>query len=285
MPAQLTSDRAGDQRIKHLEEMARQIRVLCLKTAGHAGVGHLGGALSAAEIMSALYFDVLRLNPQEPGWPFRDRFVLSKGHTCLAQYAALTLKGFFPAEWLDTFAQEGSRLQKHPDCHKTPGIDFSTGSLGQGASVAVGMALAGMLDARDYRVYALLGDGELDEGQVWEAAMAASHYHLDNLVFIVDANQLQLDGPVENIMSIEPMAQKWEAFGWETREIDGHCVRGVRHALATPAESNRPVVVIARTIKGKGVSFMEGAVNYHSDVPDATKLAQALRELGESNGQ
>jgi transketolase len=242
--------------------------------------GHPGGSLSAADIITALYFHHLRHDPKNPKWEGRDRFILSKGHVCPALYAALARCGYFPREALWTLRQVGSILQGHPDLTKTPGIETSTGSLGQGLSIGVGMALAARLDGKGYRVYVLLGDGEIDEGQVWEAAMSAAHYKLDNLTAIVDFNGLQLDGFVKDVMSIEPVAEKWRAFGWHTIEVDGHNMREVLDALdAAERIKFKPTVIIAHTIKGKGVSFMENQVQYHGKALTEEQLKMALEEL------
>jgi transketolase len=245
-----------------------------------AGSGHPGGSLSAAEIISALYFSVLRIDPAVPDWPARDRFVLSKGHGCPIIYAALARRGYFDEEELWTLRQLGSRLQGHPDAKKTPGIDATTGSLGQGFSVACGMALAAKIDKKAHRVYALLGCGEQQEGQVWEAAMAASHYKLDNLVAIIDHNRLQLDGTNAEIMETAPLSDKWRAFGWSVLEIDGHDMAAILEALATAQETHgQPTVIIARTFKGRGVSFMENQVDWHSGGLSDQQLEQALADL------
>lgn len=245
-----------------------------------AGSGHPGGSLSAADVIAALYFHHMRHDPRDPKWEDRDRFVLSKGHVCPALYAALAKSGYFPTDTLWTLRKMGSILQGHPDMDKTPGVEASTGSLGQGLSIGVGMALAGRLDHKGYRVYVLLGDGELDEGQNWEAAMAAAHYKLDNLMALVDFNGLQLDGPTRDIMGLEPITQKWLAFGWEVIEIDGHNMRQILDAL-DKAENvkHKPTVIIAQTIKGKGVSFMEGVVKYHGKALTEDELRKALEEL------
>lgn len=244
-----------------------------------AGVGHPGGALSMVDLITALYFKELRIRPDQPNWPDRDRFVLSKGHACLAWYAALSRRGYFPRDWLWTFAQLGSPLQKHPDMHKTPGVDYTAGSLGQGLSLALGMALAARLDRRSYRVYTILGDGEIQEGQVWEAVMAAKQFGAGNLVAIVDHNGLQIDGPVSKVMAVDPLVAKFAAFGWEAVEIDGHDLRAILGALDRARSATGPFAIVADTIKGKGVSYMEGRVEYHSKVPAPELLEAALDEL------
>jgi transketolase len=251
--------------IQELQGIANDLRCLVIRMINEAGSGHPGGALSAADIVATLYFSVLRIDPARPDWPDRDRFVLSKGHACPVVYAALARRGFFPVDELWTLRKLGSRLQGHPDMRKTPGIDATTGSLGQGISVACGLALAAKIDARGYRVYTMVGCGESQEGQVWEAAMSAVHYKLDNLTAIVDYNRLQLDGTLAEIMEIEPLAEKWEAFGWRVLEIDGHDFTEILDALSTAQKTkDRPTVIIARTVKGKGVSFMENQVKWHA---------------------
>jgi transketolase len=263
-----------------------------------AGSGHPGGSLSAADILTALYFRVLRLDAARPDWTERDRFVLSKGHGAPALYAVLAERGFFPVAELESLRRLGSRLQGHPDMKSTPGVEASTGSLGQGLSYAVGLALAGKLDRASWRVYALLGDGETQEGQIWEAAMAASHYGLDNLTAFLDHNGLQIDGPVDKVMSISPVEEKWRAFGWRVLSIDGHDLGAILSASATGTSSGdaagtpppdageksedrgRPTMIIARTVKGRGVSFMENRAEWHGKAPNAEQLEAALKELG-----
>ncbi|WP_162490111.1 transketolase [Neomoorella thermoacetica] len=259
---------------------ARRIRRDIVRMVGAAGSGHPGGSLSAVEIMTALYFKVMRLDPERPDWPERDRFVLSKGHAAPVLYAALAERGFFAVDKLDTLRRLGSPLQGHPDRKSLPGVEVSTGSLGHGLAVANGMALAGRLDGRDYHVYVLLGDGELEEGMVWEGAMAAAHYHLDNLTAIVDHNHLQIDGRVEEVMSPEPVADKFRAFGWEVMTIDGHDFGQILDALERAREvKGKPTVIIAETIKGKGVSFMENQAGWHGKAPKPEEVEKALAEL------
>ncbi|MBE0467121.1 MAG: transketolase [Candidatus Desulforudis sp.] len=263
-----------------LEEKAKQIRRHIIRMLGEAGSGHPGGSLSAADIVTALYFKEMRIEPARPDWPDRDRFVLSKGHAAPVLYAALAERGYFPVEELNTLRKLGSRLQGHPDMRKLPGVEISTGSLGQGLSAANGMALAARLDGRNSRVYALLGDGEIQEGQVWEAAMAAVHYSLDNLAVFVDYNGLQIDGPITEVMSSEPVGDKWRAFGWHVLDINGHNLRQILAALDEARNTKgRPTVIVARTIKGKGVSFMEDLVEWHGTVPKKDQVEQALKEL------
>jgi len=275
--------------VAQLAEMARRIRVEVLRTVNHAQVGHVGGPLSAADIVAALYFHALRIRPNEPAWPDRDRFILSKGHSSLVQYAAMALRGYFPVEELRTFDTLGSRLQGHPDMRLLPGIDMSTGSLGMGLSAALGMALGARFARRDIRAYVLLGDGECQEGQVWEAAFVAARYGVDNLVAIVDHNKLQQYGwPGETaehrLPPEEPgeLVAKWRAFGWRVLEIDGHDMAAVVAVLDQAAErTGRPTVVIAHTVKGRGVSFMEGDYRWHSKPIRPEEFATAMAELGE----
>jgi len=262
---------------------AAAIRRHIVRMIAAAASGHPGGSLSAADILTALYFRVLRVDPENPDWPGRDRFVLSKGHAAPALYAALAERGFFPVDELMGLRGLGSHLQGHPDRKGTPGVDASTGSLGQGLSIAVGLALAGRLDKATWRVYALLGDGEIQEGQIWEAAMAAAHYGLDNLTAVLDQNGLQIDGPVEKIMAIEPLVDKWRAFGWHVISIDGHDMGAILRACAeAEATRGRPSIIIAATVKGRGVSFMENRPEWHGKAPSAEQAEAALRELGEA---
>ncbi len=270
---------------QELRRIADDLRCLAVKMIYTAGSGHAGGSLSSADIVAALYFSVLNVDPTQPGWPERDRFVLSKGHACPILYAALARRGFFPMDELGTLRQLGSRLQGHPDMRKTPGIDATTGSLGQGISIAVGMALGARIRRKDYRVYALLGCGEQQEGQVWEAAMAAAHYKLDNLTAIVDYNGLQIDGCNAEIMEIAPLADKWRAFGWRVVEIDGHNMTEILETLAGARKAKgQPTVIVARTVKGKGVSYMENQVKWHSGAVTKELLDQALEDLGCGGG-
>lgn len=264
-----------------LAEQARRLRCLALEAISRAGSGHPGGCLSAAEILAALYFHHLRLDPREPNCPERDRFILSKGHAAPLLYAALALRGFFPLEELWTLRQLGSRLQGHPDRLKVPGVEMTSGSLGHGLPVGTGLALAARLSGARYRTYVLLGDGELQAGLVWEAALIAAKYRLSNLVAIVDNNGVQLDGPVHEILPIEPLAEKWRSFGWAVQEVDGHNIRELLDALDLAANIHeRPAVIIAHTIKGKGCSFMEGQAAWHGRAPTPQELACALEELG-----
>lgn len=263
-----------------LNGMARTLRRHVIEMVGKAKSGHPGGSLSAAEIITALYFKAMRVDPKNPDWEDRDRFVLSKGHVCPVLYAALAEKGFFPAGELGTFRRINSRLQGHPASHKTPGVEVCSGSLGQGLSQSVGLALAGRLKGKDYRVYALLGDGEIQEGQVWEAAMAAAHYRVANLTIFIDYNGLQIDGPVNRVLSPLPIEGKWEQFGWKTLTIDGHDIDQILRAIdEAKAHSTGPTAIVARTVKGKGVSFMENRAEWHGTAPNAEQMEQALREL------
>lgn len=263
-----------------LARVARRVRRHIVRMIAGAGSGHPGGSLSCADILVTLYFRVLRVDPRRPGWPDRDRFVLSKGHACPALYAVLAERGFFPLDELWTLRRLGSSLQGHPDMRKTPGVEASTGSLGQGLSVGLGMALAGRLDGAPWRVYVLLGDGEIQEGQVWEAAMAAAHYGVDNLTAILDWNGLQIDGPNDEVMTVRPVADKWRAFGWEVTEIDGHRFDEILEALRwARSVRGKPAIILARTVKGRGVSFMEGQVDWHGKAPSPAQAEQALAEL------
>lgn len=271
---------AQEELLRHLEEKARRIRIDIIRMLAEAGSGHPGGSLSGVEIVTALFFHVLRLRPEEPEWPERDRFILSKGHAAPLLYAALAERGFFPREELLTLRKLGSRLQGHPVWNKAPGIEASTGSLGQGLSLGLGIALAGRLDRRDYRVYVLLGDGESEEGQVWEAAMAAAHYRAGNLTAILDFNGLQIDGRLQEVMSPLPLPEKWRAFGWAVREVDGHDFRDLLEAFEwAKGVQDRPSMIIARTVKGKGVSFMEDVADWHGKAPSREQAEQALGEL------
>jgi transketolase len=266
--------------IDSLRDRARIIRRHIVEMLHAAASGHPGGSLSAVEIVTALYFGgILRYDAQRPDWEDRDRFVLSKGHGVPVQYAAMAEAGYLPVEELRTLRQIDSRLQGHPVLGSLPGIEASTGSLGQGLSIGLGMALAARLSRKDFRVFVMLGDGECQEGQVWEAAMAAGHHRPDNLIAIVDYNKFQLDGAVEEIIGLEPFAAKWQSMGWQTREIDGHDMEQVLEALEWSTAAGAPACIIAHTIKGKGVSFMEGDNAYHGVAPSDDELGQALGEL------
>ncbi len=271
---------ATTESLEEIEAAAKRIRRHIVTMIAAAGSGHPGGSLSAVEILCALYFRVLRHDPQNPHWPDRDRFILSKGHAVPLLYSVLAELGYLPVEELTTLRKLGSRLHGHSYVDSPPGVEMSAGSLGQGLSYSIGQALAARLDARNYRVYCLLGDGELNEGQNWEAAMAAAHYSLDNLVAIVDRNGLQNDGFVVDIMNTEPLRDKWESFGWHVLEVDGHDLTQVLDALERAADvKGKPTVIIARTIKGKGVSFMENNPDFHGKAPTAEETERALAEL------
>lgn len=266
--------------IPELEGIARKLRRHIITMISTAGSGHPGGSLSAADIVTALYFDIMKHDPANPHWPDRDRFILSKGHAAPVLYAALAECGYFPLEWLTTLRKTGACLQGHTDSTLTPGVDASAGSLGQGLSIGIGMALAARLDNKDYRTYVLLGDGECDEGQVWEAAMFAPNYKLDNLTAIVDFNTLQLDGFTRDIMNLEPFIAKWAAFKWEVIEINGHDMQQIIDAIRKAQTiKGKPTVIVAHTIKGKGVSFMENNVDWHGKAPNKSETEMALKEL------
>ncbi|MBQ5682504.1 MAG: transketolase [Peptococcaceae bacterium] len=263
-----------------LKEQAKQIRRDIVSMVGAAKSGHPGGSLSAAEILTYLYFEEMNVNPAEPKWEDRDRFVLSKGHAAPVLYAALARRGFFPAEDLMSLRKIGSHLQGHPDMKKVPGVDMSTGSLGTGFSAATGIALACQLDKKPSYVYTLLGDGELQEGQVWEAAMSAAHYKLDNLIAFVDNNGLQIDGNIDDVLSPNPIDAKFAAFGWHVQVIDGHDFAQIADAVkAAKAAAGKPSVIVAKTVKGKGVSYMENQAGWHGSAPNAEQVAQAMEEL------
>ena len=271
------------QERKDLLVAAAKVRLGILEGVFHAKSGHPGGSLSAADLFTYLYFKELRVDPQNPKDPDRDRFVLSKGHCAPGLYAALALKGYFPWEELSRLRHIGAMLQGHPDMKGTPGVDMSSGSLGQGISAAVGMALAGKMDGKDYRVYTLLGDGECEEGQVWEAAMFAGHRKLDNLCVIVDYNGLQIDGPVEKVAGPAPFEPKFQAFGFETMTIDGHDFDELERAFqAAKACKGKPFAIILKTVKGKGVSFMENQVGWHGKAPNKDEYEIAIKELREN---
>ncbi len=282
---------SGSAERTHLSECARRIRVEVLRAIVRAQGGHLGGPLSAAEILAVLYFHEMRIRPEEPSWPERDRFVLSKGHSAIGLYATLALRGYFPVGELATFDAIDSRLQGHPDMTKLPGVDMSSGSLGVGLSAAVGMALGAKLRSSESRFYALLGDGECQEGEIWEAALTARRYALDNLLAIVDANRLGQYGPpapdpAERLPPWEPgeLEARWRACRWHVIEADGHDVLELAKAFEAARSVRRtPTVVIAHTVKGKGVSFMEGKWYWHTRIPSSDEMAQALAELGEAS--
>ena len=260
--------------------LARTMRQEIIKMLTASASGHPGGSLSATDFLAVLYGEFMNVDPAEPRKADRDHFVLTKGHAAPALYAILALKGFFPMEELANLRKLGSPLQGHPDMHKVPGVDASTGSLGQGLSLACGMALAAKMDGQDYRVYALMGDGEQQEGQVWEAAMFAAHYKLDNLAILLDHNHLQIDGNIADVLNPDPLDEKYRAFGWNVIQIDGHDHEQIRTALAQAREvKGQPTVIIGETVKGKGVSFMENQAGWHGKAPNAEQSAQALAEL------
>jgi len=260
--------------------MAKKLRRHVITMIATAGSGHPGGSLSAADIITALYFRVLRHDPKAPQWAERDRFILSKGHAAPILYAALAEAGYFPVAELETLRKMDSRLQGHTDRNFTPGVEMSAGSLGIGLSFAIGVALAARLDSRTYRTYALLSDGECEEGQTWEASLAAAHFNLDNLTAIVDYNGIQLSGWTRDIMNLEPFARKWQAFGWHVIDIDGHDFDQILAAFPKSEKTKgKPTVIIARTTKGKGVSFMENNVVFHGKAPTREEAEKALKEL------
>ncbi len=266
--------------ILELKKTACNVRLWTVEGVFNAKSGHPGGSLSAADIMTYLYFKEMRVDPKDPKNPDRDRFVLSKGHCCPALYAALALKGFFPTDEIKVLRQIGAMLQGHPDMKHTPGIDMSSGSLGQGISAACGMALAGKISGRDYRVFAMLGDGECEEGQVWEAAMFASHNKLDNLTVFVDSNGLQIDGTVADVAGLSALDEKFRSFGFEVITIDGHDFEQIEAAVNKAKQTkDKPTVIIANTVKGKGVSFMENQVGWHGKAPNAEQYQTAMDEL------
>ena len=268
------------RKLHTLELAAAKIRSLAMDQVYTAASGHIGGSLSVADILTVLYFDVMKVDPENPQAPDRDRLVLSKGHTTPALYAALALRGYFPKEELKLFRSIRGHMSGHPDMVHVPGVDMSTGSLGQGISAAVGMALAGKIDRKDYRVYAVLGDGEIEEGQVWEAAMAAAKYCLDNLTAVVDVNGLQIDGSTADVMPSEPLDKKFEAFNWNVIHVDGHDLAALEDAFAQAAAcTGKPTVLLAGTVKGKGVSFMENDAGWHGKAPNEEQYAVAREEL------
>lgn len=264
-----------------LREKAQRIRCDTLWMAHTSKSAHVGGSLSCADILAVLYFGIMRLRPEDPQWPDRDRFIMSKGHTCSALYAALAEKGVFPREELLTYRLMGSRLQGHPDMAKLPGVEMTAGSLGHGLSAGIGMALAGKLDKKDYRVFVLIGDGEIQEGLNWEAVLSAPNFHLDNLVAILDRNGYQSGGAVDDIMPLGDMGDKWRSFGWDVREIDGHDLSALVEVFSqAPRKPGVPTFVLCNTVKGKGISFMENDNVWHGKAPDRDQLERALEEIG-----
>jgi transketolase len=268
--------------VDELKQMAVAIRCDIIEMIASANAGHPGGSLSAADIVTALYFRVMNIDPQRPDWPDRDRFILSKGHACPVWYAALAERGYFDRAHLGTLRRIDSILQGHPDMNKTPGIDMTAGSLGQGMSAGLGMALSGKLRHKDYHVWVVIGDGEMQEGSVWESAMAAAKWDLDNLTYILDRNHLQNDYCVDVEMPVEPVADKWRAFNWNVIEIDGHDMEQIVEALETALTvKGRPTMIIAETVKGKGVSYMENEADWHGKAPCKEEAEQALQEIRE----
>jgi transketolase len=266
--------------LQELQAIAKRVRREIVEMTGAAKSGHPGGSLSAVEVVVELYFDYMKHDPKNPKWPDRDRFILSKGHAAPVLYAVMAEAGYTPVEQLNTLRKLGSIYQGHPDVRFIPALEASTGSLGQGVSLALGMGLAAKLDGRSFRTYVMLGDGEIQEGQVWEGAMFGAFHKVDNVVAIVDYNRIQLDGFVKDIMELEPLTDKWKAFGWHVIEIDGHDFAAVRKALEeAEATKGKPSVIIAHTVKGKGVSFMENNPKFHGTPPSAAEVQQALQEL------
>ena len=266
--------------VEELEQMAVVIRCDIIDMICNAAAGHPGGSLSAADVVTALYFRVMRIDPENPDWPDRDRFILSKGHACPVWYAALAERGYFDKSHLKTLRQMGSILQGHPDMRKTPGIDMTAGSLGHGLSAGLGMALSGKLQKKDYHVFVIIGDGESQEGSIWEASMAAPNFKLDNLTAILDYNHLQNDYSVDDIMPIHPAVDKWQAFGWHVLDIDGHDMAQVVQALEeAKSHQGTPTMIVANTVKGKGVSYMENVCEWHGRAPCQEEADQALEEL------
>lgn len=274
-------DRAMNRmNLAELKLLANRIRVHCVRMTGKANASHIGSALSCADIMAALYGSALRYDPKRPDWPERDRFIMSKGHACTALYATLAESGFFPLAALDTFYQDGSPLAGHVMHKHNPGVELSTGSLGHGLPVAVGMAIAAKRDRRPSRVFCLVSDGECDEGSVWESALFAPQHQLDNLIVIIDYNGIQSLGTVKDVIDLHPLAEKWRAFRWAVREVDGHDMRAVEEALTqAPFETGRPTCIVARTVKGKGVSYMENKLLWHYRAPMGEDMTKALAEL------
>ena len=269
----------SDKQIKELELKAKQVRRLIIEMLAKAGSGHPGGSLSSADMITALYFGVMRYKADQPHWPQRDRFHMSKGHCCPLLYAVLAEAGFFPKDKLWFLRQLGSILQGHPD-RRTPGVEAASGSLGQGLSVGLGMSLALRMDKMDSRVYVLMGDGETQEGNIWEAAMACAHYKCDNLCGMLDYNGFQIDGKIKDIMGMEPIIAKWQAFGWHVIEIDGHNMGQILSAYdQAKSIKGKPTIIIGHTIKGKGVSFMENVVDFHGRAPTKEEAEKALKEL------
>ena len=270
--------------IDELKEIAKKIRLGIIDAVYYGKSGHPGGSLSVADIMTVLYFDEMNIDSEKPDWEERDRLVLSKGHCSPALYSALAYRGFFPIEDLKTFRNINSYLQGHPDRKHIPGVDMTTGSLGQGLSAANGMAIAGKIENKNYRVYCILGDGELEEGQIWEAAMSANKYKLDNLCVIIDNNNLQIDGTIDEVMSSKPIDEKFRSFGFEIIKIDGHNLEEIKSAFEVARNiKNKPVCIIANTIKGKGVSYMENKPEWHGKAPNDEEYKQAVEDIKKMN--
>lgn len=268
------------EEVSQLENIAKIIRKNILEQVYQAQSGHPGGSLSIADILTVLYFNEMNVNAENPNWEERDRLILSKGHCSSALYACLANRGYFPVEDLKTFRKTNSYLQGHPDKNKVPGVDMTTGSLGQGLSAANGMAIAGKMDKKDYRVYCILGDGEIEEGQIWEAAMAANKYKLDNLCVIVDNNNLQIDGTIEEVMSSYPIDEKFKSFGFQIIHIDGHDIEEIMKAFEVAKNiKGKPTCIIAKTIKGKGVTYMENQVGWHGKAPNLEQYEEAIKEF------
>jgi transketolase len=268
-----------EEEVRYLESKAKEIRRTIVEMIYNAKSGHIGGALSSVDILVTLFYKVLRIDPKNPASPDRDRFILSKGHSVEGYYAILADLGFINREELKTYCRFNSRLTGHPTV-KVPGVEANTGSLGHGLSIGVGMALAGKMDKRNYRVYVLMGDGEQAEGSVWEAGMSASHYKLDNIIGIIDRNRLQIGGSTESVMSLESLSAKWSAFGWEVKEVDGHSFKELIDVLGnTPLTLNKPTLIIAHTIKGKGISFIENRAEWHHRVPTDEEFIKMMEEL------
>ena len=277
--SQLASASVAERR-RLLKDIATDIRISVLKTISHAGIGHIGGEFSAADILATLFFGVLRVDPLRPAWEQRDRFILSKGHAASALYATLASRGFFPAEWLDTFGKSKSRLSEHPSPHCAPGVELATGSLGHGLGYGAGLALAGRIQKQSYRVFALMSDGECDEGSVWEASMFIPAHKLDNMAVIIDYNKWQATGRSNEVMALAPLRDKFAAFGWNACEVNGHSVPQLLDALKNvPDGGGKPLAVIAHTVKGKGVSFMEDDNNWHYRIPNDDEVLKAQKEL------
>jgi len=273
-----------DNQINNLKQIALNLRRNIIKMIQSGQGGHLGGSFSCIEIITALYFSILQCNPQDPQWEDRDRFILSAGHKCLALYSVLAEKGYFDKNLLNTYDSLDSRLPGHPDRHKLPGVEANTGSLGHGLAIGGGMALAGKIDQKNYKIYVLMGDGEITEGSVWEAAEIANHYKLDNLIAIIDRNKLQIQGNTKDVLNTEPLLEKWNSFGWQTFEIDGHDFVEIFRAIRNiPTKKDSPTCIIANTIKGKGLSFAENNYKYHHWKPTDEEMKKAFIELRMNN--